>query len=305
VKRVAISPRSFRETPGEHLDLLVAHGFDPRYPQVGRRLTEPEMVELVAGCWGLIVGIDPVTSRVLDAGPLRAVVKYGAGVDNLDLKAAAARGVEVRATPGANARSVAELTVGLILSLTRRIPQHDRLARRGTSSRWTGVELRGRRLGLIGLGAIGSEVAALAGCLGMEVVAHDPGRTEADVPLLGFEELLASSDVVSLHCPLTEETRGLIGPAEIDRMRQGAFLVNTARAGLVEEEALAEAVKGGRLAGAALDDVAHDPPQTSPLLHLEDVIVTPHAGAATREAAIRTGVAAVEALAELAEGSPS
>jgi D-3-phosphoglycerate dehydrogenase len=304
VRRVAITPRGFRRTPGEHLDLLASRGFDPRYPTVERPLTEDEMVDLVAGCWGLIVGVDPVTDRVLDAGPLRAVVKYGAGVDNLDLDAAAARGVEVGSTPGSNARSVAELTMGLLLSLARRICQHDRLGRSGSWDRHMGVELHRRRLGLIGLGAIGSEVADLAGCFGMEVVAHDPGRRDGPVPLVGLDEVLVTSDIVSLHVPLTEETRGLIGRSELGRMREGAFLLNTARAGLVDEEALAESLRSGRLAGAALDDVAYDPPYDSPLLQMDTVVVTPHAGGATVEAAVRTGVAAVDALAEIAGRTP-
>jgi D-3-phosphoglycerate dehydrogenase / 2-oxoglutarate reductase len=305
MRPVAVSPRGFRQTPGEHLDLLAAHGFDPRYPDVDRTLSEDEMVGLVSGCWGLIVGVDPVTARVLDAGPLRAVVKYGVGLDNIDLDAAGDRRVEVRATPGTNARSVAELTMGLMLSLARRVHEQDRLARSGEWTRRTGVELRGRHLGIVGLGAVGSQVAELAGCFGMDVVAHDPGRQDAGVPLVTMEELLETSDVVSLHCPLTDETRGLVGSSALARMPEGSFLVNTARPGLVDEGALEDALRRGRLAGAALDDLGHEPPTASPLLGLDEVVVTPHAGAATREAAVRTGVAAVKALADIARhGSP-
>ena len=291
---VAITPRSFRQTPGEHLDRLRTSRVEPRFPSQDRPLAEDEMVELVRGCEGLIVGLDPVTAPVLEAGPLRVVVKYGSGLDNIDLDAARALGVDVRSTPGANARSVAELTIALLLALARHVVVHDGLVRGGSWSRRTGIELEGRRLGLVGYGAIGREVARIARCLGMEVVAHDPLLSDADVELLALDDLLATCDAVSLHVPLDERTRGMIGRAELARMRSGALLVNTARGGLVDEEALAHALRDGHLGGAALDAFAREPPGESPLLELENVVLSPHAGAATVEGARRASLQALE-----------
>ncbi|HEY2935052.1 MAG TPA: phosphoglycerate dehydrogenase [Gaiellaceae bacterium] len=293
---VAITPRSFRQTPGEHHERLAAAGLEVRFPGADRPLSEAEMIDLVRGCDGLVVGVDPVTEAVLRAGPLHVVVKYGSGLDNVDLEAAQRLGVTVRATPGANARSVAELTVALLLALARNVALHDRSVRAGSWSRRAGFELAGRRLGLIGYGAVGREVAGIARALGMEVVAHDPLLAAADVELVGIDEVLGSSDAVSLHLPLTEETRGLIGRRELGLMRPGALLINTARGGLVDEAALAEVLRSERLGGAALDVFAHEPPSGSPLLDLDSFVASPHAGAATLEAARRASTAALDEL---------
>jgi D-3-phosphoglycerate dehydrogenase / 2-oxoglutarate reductase len=299
---VAVTARSFRQVPGEHQELLRASGLPVRFAEADRPLDEEELVELVRGCWGLIVGVDPVTAAVLDAGPLRVVVRFGSGTDNVDLEAAGRRGVRVVATPGANARSVAELTIGLLLALARHLVFHDREIRSGSWSRHTGIELAGRRLGVVGYGAVGRQVAGIAGPLGMEVVATDPAVRDADVPLVDLETLLASSDAVTLHVPLADDTRAMIGATQLDRMRPQALLVNTSRGGLVDERALARALAAGRLSGAAFDTFEREPSEASPLLALDNFIASPHAGAATVEAASRTGVAAVR---ELLAGRPS
>lgn len=302
---VAVTPRSFRATPGRHHDLLAEHGLRVRTPDLARHLDADEMCRLVDGCHGLIVGTDPVTGPVLDAGPLRAVVKYGSGTDNIDAAAARERGVAVADTRGHNARSVAELTIGLLLALARHIPRHDRRVRAGWWRRETGTELAGRRLGLIGCGAVGREVVAVAGALGLEVVVHDPYVDAVEgAEMLGLDQLLRTADAVSLHAPLTDATRGLLGPDELDRLPEHALVVNTARGGLVDEVALAERLAGGRLAGAAFDSFAAEPPEDSPLVDLETFVSSPHAGAATTEAARRTGVAAVRALLDLLAADP-
>jgi phosphoglycerate dehydrogenase-like enzyme len=295
MRTVAVTPRSFRQTPGPHLDRLHAE-LQVRFPDLDRPLDEGEMIELVRGCAGLIVGVDPVTRQVLEAGPLRVVVKYGSGMDNIDVDAARALDVEVSSTPGANARSVAELAIALLLALARNVALHDRGVRAGSWRRVTGVELTGKRLGIVGYGAIGREVARIARGLDMEVVAHDPLVDEAEVPLVELDELYAESDVVSLHLPLTAETRGLIGARELAAMKPSAFLINTARGGLVDEAALAEALRSGGLAGAALDGFAAEPLGESPLRELDNVVLSPHAGASTHEAALRTADRAVDQL---------
>jgi D-3-phosphoglycerate dehydrogenase len=291
---VAITPRTFREVSGEHQELLRRSGLLARFPQRDRPLDESEMEDLVRGCWGLIVGVDPVTASVIDAGPLRVVVKFGSGTDNIDIEAARERGVRVEVTAGANARSVAELTIGLLLTLARHIAFHDRLLRSGGWTRRTGMELAGRLLGVVGYGAVGKEVAGLARGIGMRVMAHDPLVTEAEV--VDLSTILSTCDAVTLHVPLQEETRGLIGPAELALMQPHALLVNTSRGGIVDEHALAEALSSGRLGGAAIDTFEEEPPRRSTLLRLDNFVGSPHAGAATLEAARRAGMTAVELL---------
>jgi D-3-phosphoglycerate dehydrogenase / 2-oxoglutarate reductase len=295
VTRVAVTPRSLRQTPGPHLDRLQAE-LDVRFPDVDRPLDEQEMVELVRDCAGLIVGVDPVTPRVLEAGPLRVIVKYGSGMDNIDVEAARALGVRVGSTPGTNARSVAELAIALLLVLARNVALHDRGVRAGSWRRLTGVELAGKQLGIVGYGAIGREVARIAQGLDMNVVAHDPLVAEADVPLVPLDELYAASDAVSLHLPLTDETRGFVGGRELDAMKPTAFLINTARGGLVDEAALGDALRSGRLAGAALDGFEVEPLGDSPLRQLDNVVFSPHAGASTYDAVLRTSAQAVDQL---------
>lgn len=298
MRLVAVSPRSFRQVPGRHHEMLKAGGLEPRYPSVDRHLTEAELIDLVAGCEALIVGIDPVTARVFDAGPLRAVAKYGSGLDNIDLRAAQERGVQVASTPGANSQGVAELTLALLLALARRMVPHHLSASAGRWDRHIGVELAGKRLGLIGLGQVGARVAAMAGAMGMEVVVHDPYSPTADFPTLTRDELVASSDAVSLHVPLTEETRLMVDAAFLAGMRPGSYLINTARSGLVDLEAVGDALEAGHLAGAACDDFEDLPPPGSRLWALPGFLASPHAGAATVEAVERTGVAAVEIVLE-------
>ncbi|HUG48009.1 MAG TPA: phosphoglycerate dehydrogenase [Candidatus Limnocylindria bacterium] len=297
--RLAVTPRSFRAVPGRHLQLLSAGPLEVRYPAVDRPLDEDEMIAFVAGCAALVVGLDPVSRRVLESGPLRVVVKYGSGLDNIDLDAAAELGVQVRATPGANSQGVAELTIGLLFALARHIIEHHKAAAEGSWERRLGRELAGARLGLVGYGQVGRRVAAMALGLGMEVVANDPLVRTAEVPLIELDELTGSCDAVSLHLPLTADTRGLVDRAFLRRMRRGAWLVNTARGGLVDFEALLEALREGQLGGAAVDDFETRPLPDSELWALPNFIASPHAGAGTYEAAERTGVAAVEAVLEL------
>lgn len=234
-----------------------------------------------------------VDRALLDAAPrLRVVGRAGVGVDNIDLAAATERGIPVLNAPAGNTVSAAELTLALILSLARRVAEADASVRGGRweRSRFAGIELRGKTLGLVGAGRIGGEVARRAQAFGMETVAHDPYLTEERAEEIGVErvelqELLERSDVVTLHVPLTASTRGLIGREELARMKAGAFVVNAARGGVVDEEALAEALAEGRIAGAALDVYDREPlPEDSPLRGCPNVLLTPHLGASTAEA---------------------
>src|SRR5215470_4931889 len=255
-------------------------------------LTTKENLEAeIADADALIVrSATKVTAELLDKAPkLRAVGRAGVGVDNIDLEAATKRGVLVMSTPGGNAVSVAEHTFALLLSLARQVPRLDKAIHEG---RWekssaAGTEVRGKTLGLIGLGRIGSEAAA----------------REMSVELVPLEQLLAESDFVSLHTALSPATQNLISAANIQKMKNGARIINTARGELVDEAALAEALKSGKLGGAAVDVFAEEPPKNSPLVGLANVIATPHVAGSTAEAQEEVGTqVAVQIKDYLAEG---
>lgn len=226
------------------------------------------------------------------ATELQVVGRAGVGVDNIDLAAATERGIAVLNAPAGNTVSAAELTMALILAVARRIPGAERSVRDGewTRSRFGGVELRGKTLGLIGSGRIGGEVGRRARAFDMSVVAYDPYLTDDRAAELGFERvelesLLLRADVVSLHVPLTEQTRGMVGSAELAAMKPSAFVVNVARGGVVDEDALADALEKGEIAGAALDVFGEEPlPEGSPLRSAPNLVLTPHLGASTTEA---------------------
>jgi D-3-phosphoglycerate dehydrogenase len=228
---------------------------------------------------------------------LKVVGRAGVGVDNIDLGAAERLGISVLTAPEASTTAVAELTLGLMLALARHIPAADAALRRGEWPKATllGTELRDKILGLVGFGRIGRAVAERARALGMALRAFDPYLDDGAIRSggaepAGFEDLLAGSDYVSLHLPLTAETRGLLDRTAIARMKPGARLVCAARGGLVDERALLEALNEGRLAGAALDVFAQEPPGALPLLRHPRVVVTPHLGAQTIEAQERVAL---------------
>lgn len=250
--------------------------------------SEPELAEALKEADALVVRSGRrVDAALLARAPrLKVLGRPGAGLDHVDLGAARARGIAVVHAPGANAVAAAEHTLGLLLCLARGIPRADAAMRAGRWEKSNGFELGGRALGLVGCGQVGRALAVRAQGFGMRVAAHDPVAVlPPGVEALSLARLLEISDVVSLHLPLTEATRGLIGREALARMRPGAVLLNCARGALVDEAALAEALRSGRLAGAALDVFAEEPlPPGHPLAALDHVILTPHLGGATREA---------------------
>jgi D-3-phosphoglycerate dehydrogenase len=268
-----------------------------------------ELCAGVAEAHGLIVrSATKVTATVIEAARrLEVVGRAGAGVDNIDVEAASERGIIVMNTPGANTIAVAEHTIGLLLALARKLPQaHGALkAGRWDKERFAGVELFNKVLGIIGLGRIGSEVARRALGLRMQVIAYDPYLTREAAQRIGAEvveldQLLERADVISIHIPLTAETRGFLGPAEFARMKPGVRIINCARGGVVGELALLEAIRAGGVAGAALDVFEQEPlPPDHPLLELEQVIVTPHLAASTEEAQSRVALAIAQQVADV------
>lgn len=287
------------------VEALRKHGLDV---DVAGTLSEADLVARIGEYAGLIVrSATRVTRAVLQAGTrLEVVGRAGAGVDTIDVEAATERGVVVMNTPGGNTTAVAEHTMALLLALARRIPAADASLKAGRweKSALQGVELFGKVFGLLGLGRIGGEVARRALGFRMQVIAYDPYLTREAAERLGVEsvemdELFARADFISIHTPLTGETRHLIGDAELARMKPGVRLINCARGGIIEEQALARAIEGGRVAGAALDVFEQEPPpKDHRLLHLPQVIVTPHLGAATDEAQTAVALAIADQVAD-------
>jgi D-3-phosphoglycerate dehydrogenase len=251
-----------------------------------------KFTEALATAHGLIVrSATKVKADMLDRAPdLRVIGRAGVGVDNIDLVAATERGVAVLNAPAGNTVSAAELTMALILAMVRRVAEADAAMRKGVWSKLQGVELRGRTLGLVGAGRIGGEVAKRCRAFGMDVLAYDPYLTdervaELQVKRAELDDVLTQGDVISLHVPLTDATKDMIGEEALTRMKKGAFLVNVARGGVVDEAALAEALVSGHLAGAALDVFVKEPlEKESPLLGAPNILLTPHLGASTSEA---------------------
>lgn len=275
---------------------------------------DPAAVRDLAGTAAVLVvrNRTAIDRSVLETGDhLAMVARAGVGLDNIDVAAADELGVVVSAARGANARSVAEMALGLALSVGRDIAGHDRRIRRGVWERSEGVELQGRAWGAIGLGATGMETVRLARAFGMETVGFDPYTPEA-APLDGLgqrveslDSLLAVADVVSLHAPLTDETAAMAGAAFFEAMRPGAILINVGRGGLVDEEALVEALDAGRLAGAGLDVRAEEPPVTGRIEAHPRVVLTPHVAGITAEAQTRVAELLVADIDAVLAGRPA
>jgi len=254
-------------------------------------LTPEQLSQRLQGKHGLVsVLTDPVNAAVLNAAnDLKVVSNIAVGYDNIDAAAASARGIVVTNTPDVLTEATAELTWALILAVTRRIGEGERLVRRGGWKGWAldfmlGMELRGKQLGIIGRGRIGRAVAARAAAFGMTAVFAARGaRASGDLPEMSLDELLVTSDVISIHTPLTASTRHMIDRRALARMKRSAFLVNTARGPVVDEEGLAWALKERLIAGAALDVYEREPEVFAGLLDLENVVLAPHLGSATRE----------------------
>ncbi len=303
--RVLVTARSFANTSGAHQDMLREGGCEldlraPSHPYKAEQLRE-----LIGGYDGVILGLDACDASVIErADQLKVISRYGVGVDAVDLQAAAAKGIAVTNTPGANMLGVSELTLGLLFALARQIPQVAAAAKGGAWTRPTGWELSSKQLGVVGFGAIGRDVGKKAVALGMKVLAYDPfWKGEMDcVENASLERVIAESDVITLHCSLTPETANLINTERIATMKDGAYVINTARGELVDEDALHNGLKSGELAGAAIDAFRVEPPTGSPLLTLDNFIAIPHLGATTRESVQRMAMMASENLLAVLRG---
>lgn len=294
--RILITPRSLTKGGHPSLDRLRAAGYEVSFCAAGKSPTEEELVALLPGCVGWLAGVEPISARALEAArDLKVISRNGTGVDNIDLAATQKHGIRIRRAEGANARGVAELAIGLMLALARAIPASDRAIKNGRWERQAGFELKGKTLGVIGAGRIGQLVAKMAAGLDMRVVAHDVVPT-AGLTMLPLEEVFATANVISLHCPPLPDGRAVVDAAALARMKRGALLVNTARAGLLDEGAVLAALESGQLGGLASDVLEGEPPANRRLAEHPRVIVTPHAGALTRESVDRAVSIAVDNL---------
>lgn len=258
------------------------------YNNSGKPLDSHTLASLLPRVDGYIAGLDQIDHYALMlTSRLKVIARYGVGVDAVDLQAARQKGIIVTNTPGANSRSVAELTVGLMLSLARSIPSAASATRSGGWPRLSGISLQGKVIGLLGFGAIGRTVASLLSGFETTVLAYDPIVTPEQASELGaalttLEEIIRQADIVSLHCPLTADTRHLVNAGFLGAMKPGAYLINTARGALVDEPALLAALESGSLGGAALDVFSTQPPEVdNPLLRHPRLVATPHMGAHT------------------------
>ena len=292
---VLVASRSFGRNCPEVLDAMREAGCVFLPNDLERAPTEEELIARIGDAQVLISGTEPVTARVLDAAPsLKVISKHGVGYENVDLDAARSRGIPVAIAGGAISDSVADMALALLLALARQVPQGDASVHAGQWKRFVGPELRGKTLGIVGLGQIGKGVARRAKGFGLSLLATDAYPDEAFAASWGveyvlLEDLLRRSDFVSLHAPVTPETRGLIGAARLALMKPSALLINTARGELVDEAALYEALRAGRLGGAATDVFVHEPPGDSPLLTLPNFLATPHSAGQTPEGLRRMG----------------
>ena len=305
--RVLSTSNDFGVVDEEPVDLLRQHDCEFQSMPVGK-VSEEKMTGLVKGLDVIVVGLQPITERVVDAATrLKVIGRHGAGVDNIDLKATGERGIPVVNAPGANAHSVADCAIGLMLALARKICVADRNTKNSDWKNTIGNEIYGKTLGIFGLGEIGFKVAERARGFSMNLIAYDVIRNEALAREMGIaykdkKDILQEADVITLHLPLVKETMGFVSEQELKAMKRTSMLINTARGGIVDEKALFRALQEGWIAGAALDVFEQEPSVDNPLFQFDTFIATPHMGGITYEALKRTGMAVAQDIVAVLQG---
>lgn len=299
--RIAVASRSFARNATLRAELLAQYQ-DVTFIESPTALSGAALVDLLRGHDRAIVGLERIDGPLLAQLPeLRVISKYGVGLDGLDLAAIASAGVRLAWTGGVNRRSVAELTLAFAIALVHRVPETAVGLRGGEFKPLVGRQLTGRTVGIIGCGFVGKDLVGLLAPFGCRVLAHDildfpEFYTANGVQPVSLDRLLAEAEIVTLHVPLDASTRGMIGAAELARMRKGSYLINAARGGLVDERALFEALSNGQLAGAATDVFEMEPEANAALLALPTFFATPHIGGSTAEAQLAMGRAAIAGL---------
>jgi D-3-phosphoglycerate dehydrogenase len=298
--KVLTTPRSYGKDHPEFFEMLAKAGIEVVRNDTGSILDKAAMRSLIAECDGVIVGVDPMDADVIAAAPkLKAIAKYGVGVDNIDMDAAKARGINVSRTVGANSVAVADYAMALILAVSRKTTVIDDHCRSNDWKKITTRDVTGSTIGILGLGAIGKNVAKRAQGFDMKVLAYDPFWDEAyaaahQITRATREEIFRQADIISLHLPLMDETRNCIGRKELAMMKEHAILINTARGGLIDETALLDALESGHLYGAGVDAFAQEPPTDPRWFRLENVVLGSHCAASTQGASEMMGRMATE-----------
>jgi len=300
-RTILISPSSFGKISDEPFRLLKEVGFNFINNPYGRKLSEEEVIDLAADCVGIIAGVEPLTAKVMDALPkLKCISRVGAGMDNVDLEYASRKGITVVNTPDGPTRAVAELTLAMTMSLLRRIPQANANLKQKKWEKELGNLLFGKIIGVIGLGRIGRMVASQFRSLGNQVIGcdlnPDPEWAQNNGVLLSdMGNLLKEADILTLHIPGNADKPPVIGRSELSKCKDGAFLINIARGGVVDEDALYQALKLGKLKGAAVDVFSNEP-YDGVLCELENIILTPHLGSYASESKLQMEIDAVKNL---------
>lgn len=294
--KIAITTSSFAKFSSEPLQLLDDQGIAYVLNPHGRKLVEAETIELLQGCIAVAAGTEPLTGAVMSALPeLKVISRCGTGMDNVDLKAAADRGIIVRNTPDGPTLAVAELTLGYALDLMRQITRMDRELRSGIWKKRMGNTLQGKKLGIIGFGRIGSMVADVFSPFGVEVAFSDLVVESGKFQKKTLAELLTWADILSLHCTRGANEGSLLGEEQLRTMKPGGWIINASRGGLVDEHALYQLLRSGHLAGAAID-VFEREPYAGPLTELDTVILSPHIGSYAKESRIQMEIDTIKNL---------
>lgn len=289
---IVITPRGFANCGLDNANRIKEAGFDLIYNDTGLSYTKEEFYEITKDAAGIIVGVESVDKSYLECHPkLKAVVKFGVGTDNIDVEYCKEHGIFVGRTVGSNSRSVAETAISFIFADSKNLYGSVENVKNGGWAKKTGYEIYGKTVGIIGFGAIGKLVAKMASALGMKVLAYDAfgiDKAAADslnTEIADFDEILEKSDFISLHVPLTEETKDMISKKDFCRMKKSAVLINTARGGVVNEADLYEALTAGTIKSAYFDVFSSEPPKADePLLSLPNFYLTPHVASRSREA---------------------
>lgn len=301
MKKVLASPSSMGQVGNEPFEILKENGYVIINNPYGRKLTEDEVITLAQGCIGIIAGVEPLTQKVMDQLPdLKCISRVGVGMDNVDVVYANKKGIKVVNTPNGPTRAVAELTLALTFSLLRKIPQAHMALKDKKWEKHIGNLILNKTIGIIGLGRIGKMTAELFKGIGNSVVGFDPypdkaWAEKAGISIFSFEETLSLADIITLHIPGTSDKIPIIGSKEFDKMKDGAFLINVSRGGVVDEEALFQSLINGKLAAAAID-VFSEEPYTGRLCDLNNVVLTPHLGSYAKEGKLQMEIDAVNNL---------
>lgn len=290
MKKILITPRSFGKTDKSVFNIIKDAGYEPVVNPYGQILTKEQMIENIKDAIGVIVGVDPLDKDVIDAAPnLKAIAKYGVGTDNIDVKYAESRGIPVSITAGANTNAVADYAFSLMLAVARKVTLINDMCHKKNWTKVIGSDIYGKSLGVIGLGAIGKGVAKRSIGFDMKVYAYDLFWNDEyainnKIEYATVQKIFETCDFISLHLPLTDETRNIVNDAALSSMKPNCILINTARGGLIDESALIRALKNGTILGAGLDVFNSEPPEDPEIYKLENLIMGSHCSASTNGA---------------------